>query len=77
MATREYVKTAVVIRAALIDAADTSAKAAVAQTARQLADAFKHLDHEFTYTRFFHACGLDQWGELLPNPVFNEIVGRD
>jgi hypothetical protein len=47
----------------------------IADVAKQLADMFKHDSREFRYDRFFPACRLGPWGELLPNPVFDNTIG--
>jgi hypothetical protein len=36
-------------------------RAAIAKTARKLADAFKNDNRNFRYDKFFAACGLDPW----------------
>ena len=73
--TRIYTQTAHIIATAITDAEDIRTKAAIAEIARQLADMFKADSRDFRYDRFFPACRLDNWGELLlpGNPVHPEL----
>jgi hypothetical protein len=61
--------TAAIIAETIADTDSPAGKAAVATVARRLADQYRTGNPEFRYGRFFDACGLDSWGELLPNPV--------
>ena len=69
MSHQIFTQTALVIRVALSETEDTGQRAAIAGIARNLADAFKSDNAAFRYDKFFAACGLDMFGELLPNRV--------
>jgi hypothetical protein len=78
MSRNLYNQTAHIVATALDEASDQSAtQAAIATVTRKLADAFKSDNREFCYDKFFHACGLDPWGELLPHPLFNNGIGGE
>jgi hypothetical protein len=78
MSRRLYAQTAVAIRSKLTDSETTpEARGAVAEIARFLADAFRADNALFSYQRFFTAAGLDNWGELTPNPVSANGSGSD
>jgi hypothetical protein len=68
MSRKIYAQTALAIRATLGET-EPETRGPVAALARCLADMFKRENAAFRYDRFFTAAGLDNWGELLPNPV--------
>jgi hypothetical protein len=47
---------------------EASTHATIAAFTRKVADLFKADNPTFSYEWFFGACGLDNWGELLPRP---------
>jgi hypothetical protein len=67
-----YRETAHIVATALDDTSDEPAACeAIAKVARKLADAFKTDNPIFRYDKFFGACGLDPWGEVMPNHLFD------
>jgi hypothetical protein len=60
---------AAIIRTELSDPErEASTHATIAAFTRKVADLFKADNPTFSYEWFFGACGLDNWGELLPRP---------
>jgi hypothetical protein len=59
---------AAIIRRELYDSErDAATRPNIARRARRFADCFKADNPAFSYDWFFGACGLDNWGEPLPN----------
>jgi hypothetical protein len=60
---------AAIIRTELSDPErEASTHATIAAFTRKVADLFKGDNPTFSNEWFFGACGLDNWGELLPRP---------
>jgi hypothetical protein len=58
---------AAIIRSTLIDAElGHQRREQIAAFSRRVADTLRSGDPAFSYDWFFGACGLDNWGELLP-----------
>jgi hypothetical protein len=72
MIRRLYRETALVIRRAMSESYDDTYAAAVSDVAKGIADSFKNHDPNYRYDSWFEVCGLDAWGECLPNPVHPE-----
>ena len=75
MSRNLYRETAHIVATALDDADQlATTREAIAKMARKLADAFKTDNPIFRYDEFFGTCGLDQWGQLMPNPVLTNGI---
>jgi hypothetical protein len=73
---RLYRELAKVIRRALNESYSCAYAVAVSDVAKGIADVLKWDNRAFRYDRFFPACGLDSWGEILPTPVHPNGFGR-
>lgn len=65
MSRKDYRTVALRVRQSIEHFPDSAE--ALSLTARLMADDFKIENPSFRYDVFYAACGLDEWGEAIPN----------